>query len=73
MGDALSAQDQQRLQYAAVHCGRRRTLHAAQVYGWAEGATTTADNARLVVSAISWLHNLGDAPALVVGDINCSI
>eukprot|EP00974_Lingulodinium_polyedra_P094873 9194458-Lingulodinium_polyedra.AAC.1 len=25
------------------------------------------------MSAISWLRSLGDAPALVVGDINCSI
>eukprot|EP00974_Lingulodinium_polyedra_P009519 911800-Lingulodinium_polyedra.AAC.1 len=47
MGDALSAQAQQRLQYAVVHCGRRRALHVVQIYGWAEGALAASDNARL--------------------------
>eukprot|EP00974_Lingulodinium_polyedra_P067408 6526635-Lingulodinium_polyedra.AAC.1 len=47
MGGALSAREQQRLQYAVIHCGRRRALHVVQIYGWAEGATAAADNARL--------------------------
>eukprot|EP00974_Lingulodinium_polyedra_P003567 335551-Lingulodinium_polyedra.AAC.1 len=62
MGNALSVEEQQRLQYAAVRCGRRRTLRVMQVYGWAEGATAAADNARVVMRAISWLRCLGAPP-----------
>ena len=58
-----------RLQYAAVHLGRRQALHIVHVYGYGEGGRQAEEfNASLVLTAAAWLRSLGDVPAFVVGD-----
>eukprot|EP00974_Lingulodinium_polyedra_P095254 9229552-Lingulodinium_polyedra.AAC.1 len=73
MGDGLTEAERQQLQYLVVHAGRRKALHVVQLYGWADGRAAAADNARLLLCAVSWVRSLGDVPALIVGDLNCTL
>jgi ribonuclease HI len=72
--DGVEPRMRERMQYAAVHFGRKRALHVIQLYGRADGSRVSSDfNASLVTAAVGWLRSLGDVPALVVGDFNCSL
>eukprot|EP00974_Lingulodinium_polyedra_P060333 5816768-Lingulodinium_polyedra.AAC.1 len=50
--------------------GGARVPHVIQVYGEAERARSADGNLRIVVDAMAWLRSLGNAPAVIVGDLS---
>ena len=48
-------------------------LHVLHCYGYAGGRADLERNTALVLEGLTWLQGLGGAPALLVGDLNCSL
>ncbi|CAK0848334.1 unnamed protein product [Prorocentrum cordatum] len=69
----LSGRHPGRLQHVALHFGQGRALHVMNCYGYAGGRQDIDRNADLILEGVGWLRSLGDAPALLVGDLNCRL
>ena len=62
-----------RHQHLAVYFGQRCAIHIVNCYGYAGGPPDLERNADLLLEGLAWLSGLGGAPALLVGDLNCSL